>query len=131
MCAVDDAEPWAFSHQETRTARKVHRCDECGREIAAGELYEHLTGVFDGHWSTFRWCRHCDAAGQWMNHVCGGWMLGNLDEELVEHWREGFTSIGFARLIVGMKLRWHGGRDQVPTGVDALAGQMLRAQVAA
>jgi hypothetical protein len=63
-------------------------------------------------------------------HQCTECSRTSLYDELLEHWRDGFRSAGLFRLIVGMRRRWHDGRDPVPTGVGALARQML-GQVAA
>lgn len=133
MCAVDDAEPWDFCSETERRAAKPHTCAECGRRVAVGERYHHLVGVMDGRWSTWRTCAHCIAAGAWMSTVCSGYLLGDLLTELVEHWDEGYRSIPFARLVVGVKRRWHGGRDPIPDAdqVRALAREMMREAVAA
>lgn len=131
MCAVEDAEPWDFCHGETRTARKPHRCVECGRGITPGERYEHFTGVMDGQWSKWRWCQHCEAVAAWMRTVCGGYLIGDLRDEMREHWHEGFVEVAFGRLIAGIRWQWHGGRDPVPTGVGDLARRMMQGQVAA
>lgn len=131
MCAIDFADQADFAHGEWRRAGKVHRCEECIRVIPRGQRHYYLSTLFDGRWSTWRTCEHCHAAGLWMHVVCGGYLTGGLLEELVEHWDEGFRSVGFGRLIVGMRRRWNEGRDAVPEGVAELANAMLREQVAA
>lgn len=131
MCAIEDCEPWTVHREETRTARKPWTCGECDRTIPTGERYQFLTGLADHQWHEHRWCAHCAAAGLWLQEVCGGYPIGMLREELVEHWDEGFRSIGFARLLIGQRHGWHEGRDPVPVGVVDLAQRMLREQVAA
>ncbi len=121
MCAVDDCEPWDVFRKEKRTARKQHRCHECYRLITPGESYTYLTGLIDGHWHTNRCCEHCEAAGVWLEVVCGGFPIGMLREELTEHWEEGFRSIAFGRLIVGQRRGWREGRDEIPSGVSEMA----------
>jgi hypothetical protein len=130
MCRVEYAEPWECYRQQIRRARWAWICCECRRTIASGEEYVHVTGRSGDSWREYRWCRHCEAAAAWMVEVCGGHMIEELLEELVEHWEEGFRSIPFGRLIVAMKRRWHGGADPVPTGVRELAQEMLARQVA-
>lgn len=131
MCAIEDADPVDVWHQETRRAAKPHTCYECARTIPRGEESEYVSALYDGRWHSWRTCQHCTAASAWMNVVCGGWLAGGLLEELVEHWHEGYRSIGMGRLIVGMQRRWCDGADQVPTDVNDLARQMLSKQVAA
>jgi hypothetical protein len=36
--------------------------------------------------------------------------------------------VQLARWIVGMKLRWHDGADEVPTGCARHAGELMRAE---
>lgn len=36
-----------------RRARKLHRCDECGGTIAAGEKYEHIRAKWENHIVSF------------------------------------------------------------------------------
>jgi hypothetical protein len=133
MCAVDDAEPWDFCHSSNPRAAKQHICCECRRTIRRGETHHYLSGVYDGHWSSYRWCHHCQAAGRWMQTVCGGHLLGDLLAEMREHWYEGYRSVEFGRLIASVKLGWHDGRDEIPdtAQVHELAMRMMRQAVAA
>jgi len=48
-----------FYVRETPTARKPHRCDECGETIAPGDVYERVRAKWDGHVSTFDTCARC------------------------------------------------------------------------
>ena len=45
--------------ESLRVARKVHKCCECHREIKPGETYEHVRGLWDGYWSTYKTCADC------------------------------------------------------------------------
>lgn len=131
MCAVEDAEPWDFFITSTPRAAKIHRCTECAREIKIKEQHYLCKGLADGSWQVYRTCSHCMAAGEWMQEVCNGWLFGDLHEEMVEHWNEGYASVGFGRLIAGVKRRWHEGADPIPdvTAVRAMAAEMLREMV--
>ena len=37
-----------FYNSNYRTARKTHKCEFCGKEIAIGERYSYESGKFDG-----------------------------------------------------------------------------------
>ncbi|MCW2904231.1 MAG: hypothetical protein JWO67_6496 [Streptosporangiaceae bacterium] len=129
MCRVEDAEPATLWDEQQRIAAKAHLCSECGRAIQIGERYRHISSLTDGHWSRDRMCAHCMAAGDWLVATCGGYLLTEIYEELVEHWDEGYRSVPFARLIVGMRRKWHDGRDPIPTGMRDLATSMMQKAV--
>lgn len=57
------------------------------------------------------------------------YVLREVYEELEEHWNEGYKSVPFARLIAGMRRKWHGGRDPVPTGMREMAESMMQRAV--
>lgn len=130
MCAVDDCEPWTVVNHTRPKARKEYSCVECGRPIRIGETYAKCVGMCDGYWSTSRTCLHCRAMGAFMNEMCGGYPISQLREELEEHWREGYASIPFGRLIVQMRLKWHDGADPVPEATGLMAKQLMQAAVA-
>lgn len=129
MCAIDDAPYPAVYSTEWPTARRSHACDECGRTIYPGERYRRIRGLWEDSWSTVKECRHCHAAGAVMNALCGGYPHGELYSELTEHWWDGYRSVAYGRLIVGVKRRWRDGLDPVPTGVSDVARALLADQV--
>lgn len=60
-----------LSYEETSTlynvtrikkARVEHRCDGCGRVIAAGEAYDRHASLYDRHWTTEEACLECASA---------------------------------------------------------------------
>lgn len=53
--------PSAF-RQVTRTARKVHKCCECRRQIVVGEKYVYSSGIWSGDPSDFKQCALCNQA---------------------------------------------------------------------
>lgn len=130
MCAIDDCEPWTFYATATPVARKEYRCCECRRIIRVGDKHHKLTGLCDDTWSTSRTCNHCMAMTDLMNEMCGGYPVTRLFEELVEHWREGYASIRFGRLIAQMRHQWHDGRDPIPEGTRELAESLMTAAAA-
>lgn len=127
MCMTDMADPVQFAHWTYRKARKPHRCDECRRPIQRNELYLVADSLYDRRWMVTKTCTHCEAAAQWLTVVCGGWIQTGLLEELIEHWHEGYVDIQFGRMIARMKHGWHGGRDDIPSGVSDLAHRMVDA----
>lgn len=110
MCWISEAEPWALCRWEMRTARKTHKCCDCGRDIAPGERYHWATGLSDypKHWDVFKVCAHCDAASKWLSVMCGGHLYGAIGMELREHWDEEYLtrSPGLGRLVLGHERRW-------------------------
>jgi len=59
---VDDiGGAWKVSEEKNRTARKPHKCTECGREIQPGERYEDFRGFCDesDRWMRYKTCVDC------------------------------------------------------------------------
>jgi hypothetical protein len=109
MCRVDYCDDRALIlADEMLTARKDHKCQECGRLIQVGERYSRERGKFDGRMFTHKTCAHCLVAVEWMNDTCGGYVYGEVEEELREHWHEDTTyrRRELARLIWGMGRFW-------------------------
>jgi hypothetical protein len=127
MCRAEDGEPWKVFHKAKLTARTVHKCGECSRNIAPGEFYSRAAGLLDGSsgWVTIKTCSHCCAMSGWLDAMCGGWVYGEVLEELIEHWDEGYKSLAFGRLIAGMKHQWHGGKDPIPVGIGEIVSECL------
>lgn len=88
MCRVDDAEPVEVCNTIIRKARKQHECFECRRPIESGDRYEYATFLFDGRWSQHRTCFPCMTLRSWLDRECSGWVLGEVIEEIEEHWRD-------------------------------------------
>lgn len=130
MCAIEDCEPFTVSTATNPIARKEYRCTECRRTIKVGEKYHKLTGLCGGRWATDRTCSHCMAMSGFMNEMCDGYPIGCLLDELIEHWREGYASIPFGRLIAQMRLKWHNGTDLIPEGASLMAKQLMQGAVA-
>jgi hypothetical protein len=58
MCECDENPP-SCSASTRRTARKEHRCHECGHAIQPGERYQIESGIWDGAPASFKWCADC------------------------------------------------------------------------
>jgi len=48
-----------FSTQNLVTARKEHKCAECGRTISPGEKYEYVTGRWNDYFQVYKTCADC------------------------------------------------------------------------
>ena len=66
-----------------RKARKDHRCYECGELIKRGEIYEEVTGIWDGRPDRFRTCRACLSVREAL--FCKSWCHGGIWEDLYNH----------------------------------------------
>jgi hypothetical protein len=120
MCAIDNCEPWAVVSTWERKARKAYYCTECARMIRQREAYTHVKGKTedDPGWSEFRICRHCKAAGAWLQIVCGGYPLTMLIDELDEHAREYPASELLPELLISIRDRWNDGQAPIPPIAD-------------
>ncbi len=56
MC---DSEVFKISHNKIVTAKKTHKCNECGHEIQPGKQYENYSGLYEGHWWHHKTCLDC------------------------------------------------------------------------
>lgn len=80
-----DTETATCALEFTPRARKEHRCDECRRTIAVGEVYYKLTGVCDGRGFTHKSCRRC-------RYDLARLVRHELDQGC--HWNESFPACG-------------------------------------
>lgn len=78
--------PAEFIHSNERTARKTHKCCECGHQIQPGETYEHVWGKWEGVTSTFDTCEMCLELREALSDYYGGcFQYGGLQEEYHEY----------------------------------------------
>lgn len=64
------------------TARKPHKCCECGGAIGSGQRYQRASGKNDGNLWTEATCAVC--AEIRAAFVCGTWIFGELWESIRE-----------------------------------------------
>ena len=90
MCMVDyaDEDGGTSLGDETRKAKKAHRCDDCFRDISPGETYRIGKWASGGSVSTFKMCSHCRVAAEWLQGNCGGYLWGGILEDISEHVEE-------------------------------------------
>ena len=113
MCMLDDSDGCVTMLSEaTPVARKAHKCRECGRQIAAGERYHVERYLWEGKLHNHKTCAHCDVARQWLQAECGGWLYGDVKQNLRElavraaHAVNTAGHVPLMRLAVGMKWKW-------------------------
>jgi len=41
-------------------AKKTHKCCECLKDIPPGDIYQKVTGLSDGRWTTYKTCKRCE-----------------------------------------------------------------------
>jgi hypothetical protein len=54
---------YGFNSEETRTARKAHKCEHCRKPIDIGAKYRRSAGVFEGGF--YCWKEHSDCHEAW------------------------------------------------------------------
>lgn len=80
---ADDGDLPSVISTETRKAAKDHHCSECRETILRGAQYEHVKGLWDGSWSTFKTCLSCVEIRT--HFACEGrWTYGELWSQLEE-----------------------------------------------
>lgn len=82
-----DGDPASKFHEHDVTARREHKCYECGSAIAAGQRYHRVSGQWEGRWDVFRLCLPCTEIGNEFSD--GGRVFGSLWEDLEYAWDEG------------------------------------------
>jgi hypothetical protein len=105
-CDCDD-DPPSVMRDENHKARKEHKCSECGRTIAIGEIYRHIWGVWNGDSHTFWWCSHCIAGQQAAAALtdCDCYCFGGLWDQFWEDCRD-HKSFALYRLLIGEQRKW-------------------------
>lgn len=84
-----DYDPAEFYSASTPTARKEHRCDECGHAISPGEAYERVGAKWEGSVTVFKTCSRCIALRDHLKaHApCFCWAHGNLLDDAITEWQ--------------------------------------------
>lgn len=79
-----------FSAKSEVTARKDHRCCECGDVISKGTRYERTVGKWERKVQTFKTCLPCAEIRR--AFCCEGWTYGLLWEDANEEFFEHMTT---------------------------------------
>ena len=107
MCMVDSCDGFVVVLNERhRKARKEHKCVECHRVISGGETYLATRVVYEGDFSAYKVCAHCEVVQLWLGKECGGFVHNTLVEDIRDHARESAYGFGVMRLAVGIFNKW-------------------------
>lgn len=106
MCMIDDVDPVTLLAREYRTAKKEHECAECRRTIRAKETYLSERFVFEGDFTNYKICSHCEVARKWLMAECGGTVYGGVAEDIREHCTERYYAMDLYRITVSIGKRW-------------------------
>lgn len=128
MCMIDccDEGYVVYNRPSEVTARKVHRCDECRRDISIGQRYWRASGLYDGRWYRHAICAECHStACEWLMRNCRGFLHEGVEEDIREHFEEaGWGNypagerVWLGRVLIGMRRKWRGVR--VPAARPAM-----------
>jgi hypothetical protein len=72
-----------FFYRRRRTARKLHKCEECRGEIKPGEAYDVVGGKYEGRFWEEKICLICHEIAK--AFYCGGVRYGNIWDELHDY----------------------------------------------
>jgi hypothetical protein len=65
----------SFCNVIHRVARKQHTCTECRGHIKPLDVYERVSGCWDGEVQTFKTCLYCEQARDfYVEEIKGTWM---------------------------------------------------------
>ena len=88
---IDSFDYSSFYREELPTARKMHMCSECGRDINKGENYKKEVGLWQDGFVTFKTCIDCLSIRD--EFFCGGWNFGSVLVDLEEYIKEAHGKI--------------------------------------
>ena len=100
-----------------RRARREHRCRECGRVIAVGERYKFENYIWEGDLNYHKTCAHCLAVREWLCSEHGGFVYGQVSEEVRENSWECPENVPLKMMAAGIERGWvrrDGGLWRVP-----------------
>jgi len=75
-----------IKNEFVKSARKQHKCNECGRTIEIGESYEYHFYTFRGKSSFHKICEDCNSLRSVF--FCEGFEYGHIGERVIEHIQE-------------------------------------------
>lgn len=105
MCMADGGDRADVWLQWTPRARKEHKCAECGRAIAKGEIYRQTKALYEGGWLALKQCAHCMVLADWLVAECGGYLTQGILEDFGEHAEE-YRRFDLRRMQWGAENGW-------------------------
>jgi len=108
MCMIDgsDDERVLVLSEKYRKARKMHKCDECGRTIERKESYHYETFIHEGVISTHKTCAHCMVVRNWLNAECSGFIYAFVQDDFGEHAQDSYYGYDIKRAYIAMRKDW-------------------------
>jgi hypothetical protein len=98
-----------FFDCEVRTARKPHRCIECGKQIQPQEKYEYARGKFDGDFWDAHTCLPCAEIADAFycdSRVYGGGLWENMEYVMGELTTSCFDKLQTPEAKAELRKRW-------------------------
>lgn len=106
MCRADYDDSVLLLIDVHRKARKAHICDECARIICAGEQYNYHTYKSDSSVIAHKTCAHCQVGRDWLAENCGGYVYGDVLDEIREHAND-YPELRDALTAASSRTHWH------------------------
>jgi hypothetical protein len=108
VCNLDYDYPDLYT-KKMQKCRKQTICCECRKTIEVGEIYSYVFGVYGKAVNTYKTCCYCVVGQNWLYEQCGGYLHGNLEEEIREH-AEDYKRFDLYRFVVNMRHKWASGK---------------------
>lgn len=106
----DVSDVWS---ETIHTSRKDRWCANCSGPISAGDRYQRVASLFEGHWTTYSECMPCvEGPVAYVEKHCGCrsiagfWLYEHLREVFYEHDFDTLSArMRVGRMLVGMRRR--------------------------
>lgn len=116
----NDGDGPSCSDTVTRRARKEHVCCECRKPIAKGQLYEYISGVWDGRPDSFKTCLLCVEIRD--HFACRGWIFGEVWSDLRDNFFPDMVAGGECmrglspaakQALIDARMAWYFAQDEI------------------
>ena len=99
-------------NEKIRTARKRHRCYECGEFINIGDRYEHISGIWDDDPREYKTCLDCKSLRDvffesWTYTMVWDDFVGNFDmDNIPEKCLAALSQVARAKVCEMIEANW-------------------------